>query len=175
MATSDQMAEVRQILTSLKLALKEQLANLPVVKASAEKRVIDAAGGDEKALGSNEAARNRAFTIALNDDVDYQATLGNIRAIEAEIASHEDALEALRDKRRDEEWAIRNRLAAALDGRQITSDEPRLDSEFDDAATDAAVVAITDPLMQHPDDLFDGILDDVDEGFFSGDPLSEAG
>lgn len=40
-------------------------------KAFAEQATITAAGGDEKTLGTNEAARKRALTLALESDEQY--------------------------------------------------------------------------------------------------------
>lgn len=54
-----------------------------VTRAGVERCVIEGTEGGEKAIGSNEAARTRAFTLALDVDASYQAV----------IKCHDDACE----------------------------------------------------------------------------------
>lgn len=49
-------------------------AEMPLERARAERRAIEAAGS-EKALGSNAEARKRALILALDDDEQYQVHL----------------------------------------------------------------------------------------------------
>ena len=49
-------------------------AEEPLERARAERRAVEAAGG-EKALGSNAEARRRALILALTNDEQYQAHL----------------------------------------------------------------------------------------------------
>lgn len=71
-------------------------------RARAEARAVEAAGGEEKNLGSNEAARARALTLALSADKDYQlakqATRSakyHVRYSRAVAMNAEDELHAL--------------------------------------------------------------------------------
>ncbi len=59
-----------------RLTVQEAAAkrSLDLARACAEVRAIEAAGG-EKALGSNQAARDRAFALALAEDEEYRGFL----------------------------------------------------------------------------------------------------
>lgn len=159
---ANEIALARRRLSETRIRLGEQTAYLAIAKAQAEQAAI-AAAGDEKALGSNEAARQRALTIALANDAEYQAVVKAVRDLETDADRQQCDLETYQDRRREWEWTIRLRLAEALDGRAISSDEPdRREHEFDDAAT-AAVVNAVAPLDEDnlPDDPLD--MDDLFE------------
>ena len=74
------LEEIERLTTSLRLATMGQAdamiaerharAAERLQRAYAEQRVVNAVG-DEKALGANEDARKRAFTIALAEDGQY--------------------------------------------------------------------------------------------------------
>lgn len=175
---ASKLADLRRSLVETRTKLREAQAALPVARARAERRAIEAAGGDEKALGSNESARNRALTIALADDAEYQAALALVRGLESGIDGIERDIEIARDERREREWTIRERLIAALDGRGIAVEEPTNDNggAFDDVATESVTqqtidqVSETDAETTTDDtDLFD---DDI---FASFDDAESAG
>jgi hypothetical protein len=76
-------------------------------KAQAEQRAIDEVGGDVKALGSNEPARERALTIALAGDEAYQDALRELREAEYVLATTKAAQDEWEAERRTREFAIR--------------------------------------------------------------------
>jgi hypothetical protein len=186
MAASN-IARARRNLTETRIKLREQSACVATARAQAEQRAIEAAG-DEKALGSNETARQRALTIALANDPEYQAALKVMRDLEAAADRQEADLESAKDERRQWEWSIRERLAAALDGRGVASENTdRPDHEFDDTTTEAATATvaaeISDPFEPDPppaptveeppadDDWFDAIEEGQIEPETLADPL----
>jgi len=61
---------VEYMKTAVELAKAEW--NLKVAQAQAEARAIQAVGGDEKALGTNAEARQRALTLAVAQDEEYR-------------------------------------------------------------------------------------------------------
>lgn len=90
------IARLNQVQAAIRLAEAESA--LVLAKAQAEARVIEAAGG-EKELGSNAEARQRALTIALAADPEYQAAvkayriaLVEARAADAQVESHREWL-----------------------------------------------------------------------------------
>lgn len=90
------IARLNQARAAIRLAEAESA--LVLAKAQAEARVIEAAGG-EKELGSNAEARQRALTIALAADPEYQAAvkvyqiaLAEARAADAQVESHREWL-----------------------------------------------------------------------------------
>ena len=149
------ISSVRRDLVAARIALRNASDELASARAAAEQRAIDAAvaaaraGANgkevdpEKALGGNERARERALTLALADDRDYQAVRLRVRALEEAVDLLEAELEDARDVRREREWEIRARLADALDNRGVQSDHaeasPEDDVAFDDAADEAVV------------------------------------
>jgi hypothetical protein len=103
--TLDQLAalsdrDARMLLVEAQAERDETATHLRLVKAEAEQRVIDAAGGDPKALGSNDAARERALTIALSRDADYQTMLDIVQQWERAVARLAAEIEARADARR---------------------------------------------------------------------------
>ncbi len=80
-----------------RLTVQEAAAkrSLDLARARAEVRAIEKAGG-EKALGPNQAARDRAFVLALAEDEEYRGFLDAY--IQAQLARHaaEAQLEAAR-------------------------------------------------------------------------------
>lgn len=181
---ASKLADLRRSLVETRTKLREAQAALPVARARAERRAIDAAaeaagatnGDREKALGSNETARNRALTIALADDQEYQAVLALVRGLETGIDGIERDIEIARDERRQYEWGVRERLVAALDGRGIAVEEPTNDDGgiFDDVATElgvqqtvtelpeTATETTTDDSEPFPDNVFD-VFGDFDD------------
>ena len=139
------LAAIRYELVEYRIALRNLDDTYILTRALAEQRIIDAAGGD-KGLGANEGARARALVIGLASDGDYQASAGARRSLTDAIEHLEREVEDARDLRRDVEWAIRARLADALDRRGVTSDDPQRhsDHEFTDAAIDARIRQVDD-------------------------------
>lgn len=66
--------------------------------------------------GKNEADRKRELTVALSQDTQHTIALTQLREAEARIENLQAAIEVEEDARREREWAIRERLAAALGG-----------------------------------------------------------
>lgn len=124
--------EIRIQLASARDQLRHAKDMHEMVKAEAEQRAIDAAGGS---IGKNEAERSRALTLALARDPQYRGALTQVRVYEAEVDRLEALLEGARDARRLDEWSIRARLAEALLYAGIQSDHTDLtgDASFDDA------------------------------------------
>jgi hypothetical protein len=187
MAASN-IALARRRLAETRIKLREHAAYLAWLRARAEQRVLYSVGGDPKKLGANDEERKRAMTLALADDAEYQEALQKSRQLEADADRQEADLESAKDERRKWEWSIRERLAAALDGRGIAPENvERQDHEFDEAATEAATVAVqTDishpfepdplpaPAPEEPpadDEWFDAIEDGQIEPETLADPL----
>jgi len=97
------------------MILQEQTDKMAWYKARAEQRAIENAG-EEKALGSNAEARQRALTLALWSDGEYTRAYQERQETEREINDLQVQLEALLDERRQEEWRVRARLVDALTG-----------------------------------------------------------
>ena len=185
MATERQprpISSVRRDLVAARIALRNASDELASARAAAEQRAIDAAvataraGANgkkevdpEKALGANERARERALTLALADDRDYQAVRLRVRGLEEAVDLLEAELEDARDVRREREWEIRARLAEALDGRGVQSDHaeasPEDDVAFDDAAEEAVV--------EEAGELVRAILQSEEPDYWPGDDESE--
>lgn len=150
-----EMQEAKRRLCESRIAQRDHLEKLPSIKAQAEARAI-AAAGDEKALGSNEAARQRALALALAQDEEYQKALEEARKLANAVSRQETDLERYTDERRDREWAIRNRLADALTARAIPTEATGIDPEFDggmDYATTAAILSSAEaacPILSNP-------------------------
>ena len=150
------MARLRRELVTSGQACRAAAERLVVAKALAEQRAIDAAGG-AKGLGANEDERKRALVLALAADPGYQAAAAAVRQCESHVARVEAELEILRDRRRAEEWAIRQRLADALLG--VPSDGPAGDDRaaWDDAMDERLTTATIRRNVPEPvgiDDLF---------------------
>ena len=122
--------ELRLRLTECRTSLRSAKDAFEIVKAQREQVAIDSG----QAGGKNAEERGRALTIALATDASYLQALTGYRVCEAECERVEALLEAARDERRHAEWQIRARLADALLGTAILSDDPDPagDSAFDD-------------------------------------------
>ncbi len=141
---TEPLPDIRSKLANTKIMLREAQDALSTEQARAEQRAIEAAltenpGADrEKVLGTNEASRNRALTVALASDDAYCQALKGVRGLEAEVDRLEAQLESARDERRAREWATRERMVAVLGGTPVDHDNGReSDPEIDAAATQA--------------------------------------
>jgi len=112
------ITRLRTKLTDRRIELRHNQRRLEDIKRMAEDAIIADVGG-EKGLGPNAEARTRTLAAGLAKEVEYQAGLATVQALQDEIEEGACALENAVDERRDREWAIRERLAAALDGRGI--------------------------------------------------------
>jgi len=132
--------DLRHQVVSARINLQMARDELETARARAEARVTEAAGGD-KGLGSNTETRQRALTLALACDDEYQHALKNVRDMEADCLAVEADLEDAKDERRAEEWRIRAALAEALDRSGVQTDhhDATDDNAFDDA-TDQRVL-----------------------------------
>lgn len=136
------LAELRAQLVEKRAELRELTDDLAVIRARIESEAVEQAGGEKK-LGENAEARQRAFILALDADGDYGQFHVGLRLCEREIERLEAEIESARDERREWEWSIRLRLAAALDGKGIQVEEPAemaSDSEAFDAVADAEAI-----------------------------------
>ena len=142
------MTRLRTKLTDRRIELRHNQRDLEDAKRLAEDTVIADAGG-EKALGPNAEARTRTLAAGLAKQIEYQAALATVQGLQDHIERIATALENAVDERRDREWAIRERLAAALDGRGIMPRdvEDPFEEVIDDQATrvaDTIAEALTD-------------------------------
>lgn len=136
-ALADTLMELRERLASENSALRDAREAFAVVKARAETAAIERAGG-EKALGSNAEARERALTIALADDAEYQTVAVRVRECQRRIDAMQAEIDGHIDRRREWEYGIREKLANALlaKGYPLYEDAgtPVKDAPFDVAA-----------------------------------------
>ncbi len=164
---SNEFAELHRSLAETKIKLREAQDALPVARARAERRAIDAAvaaaqavqavqaaignGKDkekevnpDKVMGSNDTARDRAMLLALADDIDYQAAVNLVRGLQAGVDRLEAELEISKDEHRDRKWSILDRLTTVLDRHGIDVEEPgQIEEEVsDDVATELATQQI---------------------------------
>lgn len=87
--------------------------------------------------GKNEAERKAKLTIALAEHVEYQDLTRHHHHTTTEIELTEAKIETIKDERREREWAIRERLVAALERRGMQPDLH--DSSFDEVLDDQLV------------------------------------
>lgn len=90
--------------------------------------------------GKNAEERKAKLAVALANDEQYIRLTEDAERLQTEIEAHEAVIEHLRDLRRDHEWNIRLRLAAALDGRGLPQ-EQRPDEAFDTVADEQSIGA----------------------------------
>lgn len=107
------LSDLRLELAQAKADLREARDDLTVVQAAIERQVIDEAGGS-RALGANERDRERALTLALNDQASYTRALAALRDRESEIERLEAEIQNAEDERRRHEYAVRAQVAEAL-------------------------------------------------------------
>lgn len=96
--------------------------------------------------GKNAEERKARTALAVDRDGLCTQLRADAERLGVEIETHEGEIEYLRDLRRDHEWNIRSRLAAAIDGRGLPA-EQRPDDSFDAVADEVSVPAI-DPRAQ---------------------------
>ncbi len=102
-----QLAEARS-------ALRDAQDRYDLVKAQAEQRIIEDAGGS-KALGSNEDERKRALLLALEADEAYTNAHSTLRYTQAMVDLLQAKLDEQIEVRRSADRASRDRLSAALE------------------------------------------------------------
>ena len=125
---------------------QRRMTLIPIRAELREVQRYQAAREAELALsieGKNAEERKARLTLSLANDEQYTRMQEDVERLQAEIEAHEGVIEHLRDLRRDHEWGIRLRLAAALDGRGLPAEE-RPDEAFDTVADDSAIGAIQD-------------------------------
>lgn len=93
--------------------------------------------------GKNAEERKARAALAVAEDALCGRLREDAERLGVEIETHEGEIEYLRDLRRDHEWNIRSRLAAAIDGRGLPA-ETRPDEAFDTVA-DEVSVPVFDP------------------------------
>jgi len=89
--------------------------------------------------GRNAEERKAKLTLALASDPAYQTALRQHEALTLRAAQVEAGIEEFRDARREWEWAVRLRLAEALERQAVPSDRPGDDDSIDDAADALAI------------------------------------
>jgi hypothetical protein len=109
----DQPQNLWEMLADARAEKRTALDTYSFVKAEAEQRAIDAAGG-EKALGANADSRERALTLALARDRTHQEALGQLRYWERTVERLEASVQAYEDDRRSQERQVRAELVDAL-------------------------------------------------------------
>ena len=137
----EHIADVRTRLTETRIALRNAQVGIAPARAKAEARIV-AAAGDEKALGANEAARKRAIEIGLESDAEYQGTIAALRALEETETRLGTELENALERRRAEEWAIRERTAVALE--RFAATRPQRDSQPEEYTDEVMPAAVAD-------------------------------
>lgn len=97
-----ELRQARVVLSQVALALGLADGKLTLTQAQAESRVIESLGGDEKALGSNQAARERSLALAVADDQylreaqdDYKLAYFHKADMAAQVKSLEEELKVL--------------------------------------------------------------------------------
>lgn len=103
--------------------------------------------------GKNEGERKARLAVTLANDEQYIGLRDDADRLAGLIEEREADIERLRDLRRDWEWNIRLRLAAALDGRGLPA-EQRPDEAFDTAPDAAALGAVVDAAQTAIDEAF---------------------
>jgi hypothetical protein len=104
----------RQRLAVARIALREVQDHYELIKAQAEQRIIEAAGGT-KNLGANAEDRTRALTLALAQDSDHAAALTLLRQAQAEVDRLQAEVDDAIDQRRKLDRASRDRASAAIE------------------------------------------------------------
>lgn len=121
------LAEITQ--TRLTLAdLRQQQRDWKREMDEAEARLTLAAEG------KNAEERKARLVLALAGDHAYRHAQRHHDRLTLLIEQNEAALDEWRDARREFEWAVRLRLAEALERQAVPSDRPGDDDSFDDAA-----------------------------------------
>ena len=105
-ATTDELTHIRCLLIDARERAESARAALTLAIAQAEREIIDAAGGP-KALGGNEADRERALTIALAEYPAVTVAQQHVEDAARALAELEADFEAARDRRRLIEWHLR--------------------------------------------------------------------
>lgn len=85
------------------------------------------------AVGKNADERKANITIALGSDPVYQDYWQQCQRITTEIEHLDAQIEDAKDQRRQYEWAIRERLVAALERRALPIDDDGFDPVGDEA------------------------------------------
>ncbi|HEY0607768.1 MAG TPA: hypothetical protein VGD58_32940 [Herpetosiphonaceae bacterium] len=104
----------RQRLAAARIALRDAQDHHDLIKAQAEHRIIENAGG-AKNLGANADDRTRAVTLALANDPAYCAALAALREAQAEVDRMQADVDDAIDQRRKLDRQSRDRASAALE------------------------------------------------------------
>ncbi len=127
-----ELRNLRLDLARAKSAMRIAQHTLRFEQAQYEEAIIERAGGS-KALGANADDRQRALTIALGNDQDYQLLVKQVRELEYRVDDIEALIAGAVDERRRDEARIRDKLADALLW-TVGADLPSApDDAFDDA------------------------------------------
>lgn len=103
----------RMALAEARAHLRDMQDTFERIKAHAELRIIDRAGGS-KALGANAEERERVLITALYEDVTYLEALEELRKAQATVDLLQAQVEDMIDERRRLDRESRDKLAAAL-------------------------------------------------------------
>lgn len=139
------MQELRLSLVTARANLRAVKDDYELIKAISEQDAI----AKGLAGGKNAEERERSLIIALSTNRDYTSVLNRLRRAEVEVDRLDALLEGARDARRAEEWAIRAKLADALNGAGVQSDG-ETGAEFDDATDSWAAYAVAERVNGRP-------------------------
>lgn len=136
MTTNEGKTNARYAVVNARSALRSAKDDYDAALAYAEHRAIQAAGGDPKALGSNEQLRKMSLAIALDRDDAYQTALDRLRTAERDADLAEAELMAFEDEDRARKLDVYAFLAQALLGQP--------ERERIDRAADASIGTLLD-------------------------------
>lgn len=109
------LANARKEVVTARADLRFRADTCEMERSLAERRIIEMAGGDPKALGSNEADRRRNLVIETGVDVDYCNAVESLRQAETRLDEAQANLEILLDARREFEWAVRVKMGDTVE------------------------------------------------------------
>ena len=119
---------------------------MALIPLRAEHREVQRYRSDREAVlalgteGKNAEERKAKLAVTLAKDEQYIRLTEDCERLASLIEQREAEIEHLRDLRRDHEWNIRLRLAAALDGRGLPA-EAKPDEAFDTVADEFSIGA----------------------------------
>lgn len=145
---------LHQQLAEAQAALRDAEDYYKSIKAEAEHRAIDAAGGK---YGANDKERERFLVIALAGDTNYARALLRLRHAELAVDQIKAALAAADDDRRAYEWSVRAALVEVL-GAQREPFDAAMDAAMDDGADRMAAIQVG----CRPQPNYSALADDVE-------------
>lgn len=105
-------------------------------------------------LGKNAEDRKRELTVATAQDVTYQQALAELRRAEYAVDTAQALIDQTEAERREHEWAIRARLAEALSGHAVASEDDVPDWLQDRQVKHRVVAALKVKAQSQMDELY---------------------